>query len=292
MMNGNGRKFKAKLGVCWSSPAAARPAGGSQLEIGRSDWLDLQVGGAIFGGVRHIDLDSSFQGSFGADRTRRETRDLHTNRRQFKSSGLRDLFYPEQSPLINSVKMYATRTMRMFQPTRAMMRPVPVSAILLHAVLIYGVTSLTRPCHLERGTSRYVMLHSASRRPCARWAPRQDDVDSIPNLAHTVSQRLRRLRKIPAELIPLGSSNRKPYSGNGKSLYVSRCCRRFCCLCRRLLVHAPPTRRQDHPSQAPEPRRGQCCPRGLRRAPLNGKALLLGGRTFTEGRCDCKVWES
>ncbi|KAF3766346.1 hypothetical protein M406DRAFT_356299 [Cryphonectria parasitica EP155] len=48
--------------------------------------------------------------------------------------------------------MYATRAMRMFQPTRAMMRPVP----------------------------------------------------NEEQAAHTISQRLRRFRQIPAELIPLG----------------------------------------------------------------------------------------
>ncbi|PSR93658.1 hypothetical protein BD289DRAFT_480971 [Coniella lustricola] len=48
--------------------------------------------------------------------------------------------------------MYATRAMRMFQPTRAMMRPVPKEE----------------------------------------------------QAAHTISQRLRRLRQIPAELLPLG----------------------------------------------------------------------------------------
>lgn len=75
---------------------------------------------------------------------------------------------PYNTPLLTSVNMYATRAMRMqpsramqmFKPTRALMRPVPVST---SPLLGHGVTFLIPPCLLERGTIRYGTPRAARR---------------------------------------------------------------------------------------------------------------------------------
>lgn len=108
-----------------------------------------------------------------------------------------------------------------------------------------------------------------------------------------MSQRLRRFRQIPAELIPLGPSpSRKTLSRFRlcRGLHSIRYRRWIRRLCRRLLMHAPFDGRQDHPSQASEPCRGQHRPRGLRRAPLRNDCdkAWIGLRTCRRSNCcDC-----
>lgn len=96
---------------------------------------------------------------------------------------------------------------------------------------------------------------------------------------HTVSQRLRKLRQIPPELIPLGTS--LDIQGYVKLLLTTYRCRRWlrsgrCHLLCRTSLHD----RQDHPSQAP----GQVC---RRRRPRRGAPLSEGyeddGRTVDHG---------
>lgn len=59
------------------------------------------------------------------------------------------------------------------------------------------------------------------------------------------------------------------------NLYMTRCRRWFRRRCRRLLDDAPPDDRQDHPSQASEPRCGQCSQR-LGGAPLGQRRQKEG----------------
>lgn len=282
-------------GFVGADQPAARPAGGSQLEIGRSDWLGLQLGGAVFW-----------------------RREAHRLGFELPLARTEQGERPETSPY----KPTSIQKLRLARPPLS--RPISTHQLRQDVCHQDHADVPAHPRHDAPGARKCLPLHAVYPRvhkhlwrdisnqalPCRtrnkpvcddalgltttlrRMTPetRRDDVDSIPNVAHTVSQRLRRLRKIPAELIPLGSSTGQIYLANGKSLCVSRCCRWFCRLCRRLLVHAPPARRQDHPSQAPEPRCGQCCPWELRRAPLS-RRHCPGRRMFTESRCGCTLWE-
>ncbi|KAK1245296.1 hypothetical protein MKX08_004925 [Trichoderma sp. CBMAI-0020] len=95
--------------------------------------------------------------------------------------------------------MRPTLALRAFRPTARMMRPIPVSA----AVLDEPVKKIRDPANLlavtEGGPGRYVTPIDARR---ALRQPRRS-VLTILSQGHTVSQRLRKLKQMPAELYPL-----------------------------------------------------------------------------------------
>lgn len=171
----------------------------------------------------------------------------------------------------------------MFKPTRALMRPVPVSASSAVPDSLYGVT-FSNQTILSRTRNNPVRSSTLGQ---LRLDPHlRDEADDVlhHNIAHTVSQRLRRLKNIPAELWPLGAYRTRSMLlllllllNNVKRLTLrSRCRRWFRCLRRRLLVHPPLLHRQDHPSQASEPCRRRCCCRPPRWRSLSDLVGMKG----------------
>ena len=121
----------------------------------------------------------------------------------------------------------------------------------------------------ERGTSWYVPSHPREKYRESRVA--LELVGSNMQVAHTVSQRLRRLKQIPAELIPLGKPTRRSSSFLQHRIRSDTLIRRCCGLCRpgrRLLEPAALHPRQDDPTQASKPR-------GRRRRSLRASLKVL-----------------
>lgn len=122
--------------------------------------------------------------------------------------------------------MQPTTALRMFQPTKRMMRPVPVS---------FGVPgtclTVTNGACFHRRRSRVVrslVLLDGGEAGRILW--KLDWIDEghveamerslICATGHTVSQRLRAMRKIPPELIPLGKPDLALQSG--QCLWINR----------------------------------------------------------------------
>jgi hypothetical protein len=91
--------------------------------------------------------------------------------------------------------------------------------------------------------------------------------------AHTISQRLRQLRKIPPELIPLGI-HLFDYQNSSIGLTIYRYCRWCRCrVCR--LLHGPKARcRQANETLSPEPKGLRC------RRNLDGRKIIGLGAAF------------
>jgi hypothetical protein len=98
------------------------------------------------------------------------------------------------------ITMRPTLALRAFRPTARMMRPIPVSAAVLRDE---PVKKIRDPANLlaviEGGPGRYVTPIDARR---ALRQPRRSLL-TISSQGHTVSQRLRKLKQMPAELYPL-----------------------------------------------------------------------------------------
>lgn len=91
--------------------------------------------------------------------------------------------------------MHPTRVLQI-QPTRLLLRPVPVSSAI-------SDTFRGDSWHfVERRTQRYELLISSS----SKTIKSTIEIWLRFCKAHTISQRLRRLKRIPPELIPLGKS--------------------------------------------------------------------------------------
>lgn len=92
--------------------------------------------------------------------------------------------------------MHPTRVLQI-QPTRLLLRPVPVS---------YAISDTFRRWFLtlcrKRNTAVWIASQPLNQEHCKTFFK----ADPRFCKAHTISQRLRRLKKIPPELIPLGKS--------------------------------------------------------------------------------------
>lgn len=82
---------------------------------------------------------------------------------------------------------------------------------------------------------------------------------------HTVSQRLRKAKKIPLELYPLGNTDLNATTMSISNIIYS-CRRRLRRQCCRLLQHPQVPRRQEPATEPP----GRCCPRGGSRRASRG----------------------
>ena len=111
--------------------------------------------------------------------------------------------------------MFPTRVFRM-QPSRAFYSPAPVSPLLppdrvWSAIIWFGSVKANSPT--EGGSQRYdypldTTTLQAIESPGLKSSGKREGARELTRFpAHTISQRLRLLRKVPPELIPLGMSS-------------------------------------------------------------------------------------